>query len=112
MLSGENSFQNVRDFVLDGMPNLESVKIGKGCFRINWREERDGVCRITNCPNLCQLQIGDKSFQYFKSFELSNVNSLQSIEFGDCCFSCSDFSLKGECNLKKSCIIIIQIFHH
>ena len=61
-----------------------------------WRERDDGICRITNCPNLRQLEIGYESFVDFKSFELSNVNSLQSINFGYDCFSFADFSLKGE----------------
>ena len=32
----------------------------------------------------------------FQSFELFNLNFLQSIKFGDCCFLNADFSLKGE----------------
>ena len=72
------------------------MKIGKECFRIYDKERDDGVCRITNCPNLRQLEIGDYSFVDFKKFELSNVNSLQSIKFGDYCFIYADFSLKGE----------------
>ena len=56
---------------------------------------RCGLC-ITNCPNLTQLEIGDHSFGDFKSFELSNLNSIQSIKFGDFCFKYADFSLKGE----------------
>ena len=80
---------------------MESVKIGKECFRIGEEERDDGVCRITNCPNLCQLEIGYKSFEDFKSFELSNLNSLQSIRFGDGCFGYADFSLKGEWKERK-----------
>ena len=82
--------------MIDGLESLESVKIGEECFRIDWRERDDGVCRITNCPNLRQLEIGDWSFFDFKSFELSNVNSLQSIKFGGSCFFYADCSLKGE----------------
>ena len=44
-------FKNIREFVIDGLERLESVKIGEDCFRINngtlWSHERnDGVCRI------------------------------------------------------------------
>ena len=92
---GNECFQHVREFVVDGLESLESVKIGYECFRIGWRE-RDGICRITNCPNLRQLEIGDRSFVDFKSFELSNLNSIQSIKFGESCFQFADFSLKGE----------------
>ena len=93
---GNDCFKEVREFVIDGLESLESVKIGEECFRICYGERDVGICRIRNCPNLRQLEIGDESFQYFKSFELSNLNSLQSIYFGDWCFCCADFSLKGE----------------
>ena len=94
---GCNCFQNVREFVIDGLERLESVKIGQKSFRIDeWKERDDGICRITNCPNLRQLEIGDDSFYDFTSFELSNLNSLQSIEFGERCFQYADCSLKGE----------------
>ena len=90
-------FKHVREFVVDGLESLESMKIGDNCFRISDNERDDGVCRITNCPNLRQLEIGDYSFQDFKSFELSNLNSIQSIKFGDNCFKyAEEFSLKGE----------------
>ena len=82
---------------------MESVKIGKECFRIGDKERDDGICRITNYPNLRQLEIGDWNFVDFKSFEISNVNSLQSIKFGDWCFKYADFSLKGELKERKKC---------
>jgi len=93
---GNHCFTNVREFVIDSVESLESVKIGEYCFRISGDERNDGVCRITNCPNLRQLEIGGDSFADFKSFELSNVNSLQSIKFDWHCFEYADFSLKGE----------------
>ena len=93
---GYKCFKHVREFVLDGLASLESVIIARECFRINVDESDDGVCRITNCPNLRQLEIGDYSFADFKSFELSNLNSIQSIKFGKCCFDYANFSLKGE----------------
>ena len=93
---GHSCFQHVREFVLDGLTGLESVKIGEYCFRISGNERYDGVCQITNCPNLRQLEIGDHSFEYFKSFEISNLNSLQSINFGEYCFEYADISLKGK----------------
>ena len=94
---GKDCFKHVREFVVDGLASLESVKIGEECFRISHKVRNDGVCRITNCPNLCQLEIGWNSFQDFKSFEISNLNSIQSIKFGQSCFEyVEDFSLKGE----------------
>ena len=93
---GNACFKNVREFVVDGLESLESVKIGVECFRIGDGERNDGICRITNCPNLRQLEIGDGSFIDFKSFEISNLNSIQSIKFGNGCLQYADYSLKGE----------------
>ena len=92
---GTKCFQKIREFVLDGLESLESVKIGVECFRVDEDYSNNGICRITNCPNLRQLEIASRSFEYFKSFELSNVNSLQSVRFGGDCFSFTDLSLKG-----------------
>ena len=93
---GSSCFQNIREFVLDGLESLKSVKISGNCFKISGDERDDGVCRITNCPNLRQLEIGDASFIDFQSFEISNLNSIQSIKFGHNCFYYADCSLKGE----------------
>ena len=94
---GNRCFQNVREFVIDGLESLESVKIGEECMRISENERDDGVCRITNCPNIRQLEIGFNSFVDFQLFEISNVNTIQSIKFGRCCFKhAEEFSLKGE----------------
>ena len=94
---GNGCFKDVREFVIDGLESLESVIIGELSIRKSSRRRDDGICRITNCPNLRQLEIGDCSFKDFKSFELSNLNSIQSIEFGHWCFRYAEgFSLKGE----------------
>ena len=83
--------------MIDGLASLDSVKIGERSFRISDKECDDGVCRITNCPNLRQLETGWNSFRDFQSFELSNLNSIQSIKFGNDCFQYAEvFSLKGE----------------
>ena len=94
---GINCFKHVSKFVIDGLESLESVKIGLNSFRIDGKECDDGICRITNCPNLRQLEIDYWTLVDFKSFEISNLNSLQSIKFGDNCFKYAKvFSLKGE----------------
>ena len=93
---GNECFQKVCELVIDGLENLKSLKIGRDCFRLDYYNRNEGVCRITNCPNLRQLEIGNKSFRDFKSFELFNVNSIQSIKFGQWCFYYADCSLKGE----------------
>ena len=89
-------FKHVREFVIDGLESLENVRICGKSFKLGDGERDDGICRITNCPNLHELEIDDWSFEDFKSFEISNVNSIQSIKFGHSCFEYADFSLKGE----------------
>ena len=94
---GNECFKHVREFVIDGLASVKSVKIGRDCFRKGDEKRDDGFCRITNCPNLCQLEIDSRSFDDFKSFELSDLNSLQSIYFGYRSFEYdAEFSLKGE----------------
>ena len=91
-----NCFKNVREFVLNGLKNLESVKIGCCSLFISNQRRDDGLLRITNCPNLRTLVIGYESFADFKQFELSNVNSLQFIEFGgDSFYYAENCILKG-----------------
>ena len=91
---GDNCFGKVRVFELDGLSELESVVIGKSSFRISTSERSDGTYRIVNCPKLKSIQIGDKSFSDYHSFELNNLPSLQSIDIGeDCFFWAPSFSL-------------------
>ena len=92
----DDSHKDIREFVIEDIPNLEMVTIGSNCFKIDWNQRIDDTFRITNCPNLRQLEIGEKSFVNFKSFELSYLDSLQSIKFGRQCFCYADCSLKGE----------------
>lgn len=92
----DGSLKHIREFVIDGLISLKTVSIGEMCFRISNRKRNDGICRITNCPNLCHLEIGTHCFADFKSFELSNLNSLQSITIGNECFLyVKEFIIKG-----------------
>lgn len=93
---GCHCFVEAREFVIDSVSCLELVKIGYECFNIDEEEREDGFFRIHNCPTLSHLEIGNNSFQDFKFFEVSHVNSLQSIRFGNTCFEYADCSLKGE----------------
>ena len=92
IIFGDSCCQKVPDFVIDGLPNLMTVKIGERCFMSGDRG-RNGLFRIMNCPNLRQLEIGNRSFNQFRFFKLTNVNSLQSITFGNSCFDQSDIFL-------------------
>ena len=93
---GDNCFGKVRVIDLDGLSELESVVIGQQSFRIGSSERSDGSCRIVNCPKLKSIQIGYESIQDYHTFELGNLPSLQSIDFGDRCFNWVPlFSLTG-----------------
>ena len=92
---GEECFRTVCKFVLDGMEQLEIVKIEEKCFVSKGVDAKDGLCRITNCPKLRQIELGKAVFAEFTQFELSNVNSLQSIKFDFGCFLNADCILKG-----------------
>ena len=93
---GDYCFGQLRVFELDGLSELESVVIGQKSFRISEYKRTDGSCRIVNCPKLKSIQIGDRSFQDYNLFELSNLPSLQSIDMGNSCFwFAPSFSLTG-----------------
>ena len=93
---GDGCFGKVRVFELDGLDELESVVIGEYSFRISDAERNDGSYRIVNCPKLKSIQIGNRSFFDYHSFELNNLPSLQSIFISYWCFEYAPlFSLTG-----------------
>ena len=100
---GDNCFGKVRVFDLNGLSELESVVIGQKSFTYAktreeiWNKVRtDGTYRIVNCPKLKSIQIGYISFGDYRSFELNNLPSLQSIDMGHRCFYYAPiFSLTG-----------------
>ena len=98
---GDDCFGSVRSLELNGLYELESVVIGQRSFTLYpkgpWTHKRtDGECRITNCPKLKSLAMGDFSFGDYNAFELDSLPSLQSIEIGIAGFhSTSSFSLTG-----------------
>ena len=98
---GNDCFERVRLFELNGLIELESVVIGKRSFSTKPNEpwnsiRRDGVFSIVNCPILESIQIGDYSFGDYHSFELNNLPSLQSIDIEYMCFyDVPSFSLTG-----------------
>lgn len=103
VIIGDSSFRKVRQFELSGLPELEGIVIGKNSFTnatthddtISYSDTPGGVCRIVTCPKLKSIQIGYGSFyDYYYSFEVTNLQSLQSIQIEDWCFcKTSSFSL-------------------
>ena len=96
---GNDCFESVQTFKIEGLNRLKSVKIGKNSFtqvkESNWvremtnswfRERTNNQSKsfhILNCELLESIQIGEFSFSDFAGgFELSNLKSLKSIQIG------------------------------
>ena len=73
-------------FVIDGLNELESVKIGKNSFSLSKDRRKGSKCLIMNCDRLREVEIGNCSFSYYEVFELKNLPSLHSIQMGDDAF--------------------------
>ena len=88
---GDECFNSVQTFKIEGLNQLKSVKIGNNSFtqvkRDNWdRDKANNILRsfhILDCESLESIQIGEFSFSDFGGeFELSNLKSLKSIQIG------------------------------
>ena len=106
VMIGSNCFGTVREFELNGLKELESVVIGQKSFTyaktdsaVSSSKRTDGSYRILNCPKLTLIQVGDYSFSdYYQSFELHNLPSLQSISIDqkNCFYWTASVSLTSE----------------
>ena len=77
---GNDCFENVSRFVIDGLNELETIIIGNNCFELNWDIRNGGSYMIMNCDQLREIHIGVGSFYCYESFELKNLPSLISIQ--------------------------------
>ena len=83
---GDECFESVKTFKIDGLNRLETIKIGSNSFT----QEKNGIgndrsksFHILNCESLESIQIGQFSFSDFAGeFELKNLPQLQSIQIG------------------------------
>ena len=88
IVEDNNQFQTLNTFDLTGLQYLEGVKIGRNCFNYQKNttpKKRYGArkFRITNCPRLTEIHIGNYSFSDFSGeFTLSGLNSLTSLYIG------------------------------
>ena len=80
---GDHCFENVDRFVIDGLNELKSMKIGKNSFKYSNKKRCGSKCVIMNCDQLNEIQIGYESFYRYESFELKNLPSLISIQLDD-----------------------------
>ena len=83
---GNDCFENVSRFVIDGLNELETIIIGNNCFELNWDIRNGGSYMIMNCDQLREIHIGVGSFYCYESFELKNLPSLISIQLGYAAF--------------------------
>ena len=79
LVIGDDCFENVNRFVIDGLNELESVKIGKNSFCLSKDTRKGSKCLIMNCDGLREVEIGKESFEYYEVLELKNLPSLHSI---------------------------------
>ena len=95
-----NAFQNTKSFEMFNLTSLQSIDIGQSCFYSASSFSLIGmvesiIWRI-GLPQLQSIKLNNNAFQNTKSFEMSNLTSLQSIDIGQSCFNgASSFSLIG-----------------
>ena len=83
----DSSFGSVSTFQIEGLNQLQTIKIGKNSFtqRKNggYGNDQSKSFHILNCESLESIQIGEYSFSDFGGeFELKNLTQLQSIQIG------------------------------
>ena len=83
---GDDCFESVQTFKIDGLNRLKTIKIGSNSFTHNKNDignDKSKSFHILNCESLESIQIGEYSFSDFGGeFELKNLPQLQSITLG------------------------------
>ena len=83
---GDDCFENVNEFVIDGLKELKSLKIGNNSFTKEKNSQGNDYSRsfhILNCIELKSIEIGRYSFSdYGGGFELKNLPKLTTIIIG------------------------------
>ena len=101
---GNDSFESVKTFQINGLNRLKCLKIGKRSFaqkKNGFGDDESKSFHILNCKSLESIQIGQFSFSDFAGeFELKNLPQLQSIQIGTIGsdsynFFCSSFVIRG-----------------
>ena len=84
---GDNCFESVESFQIDGLNRLKTIKIGTNSFtqvKNTYGDDESKSFHILNCESLESIQIGECSFSdYAGDFELKNLPQLQSISIGN-----------------------------
>ena len=82
---GDGCFENVKNFMIDGLNELKSLKIGINSFtRYSWGGDSSCSFAVLNCAELKSIKIGLSSFiDYGGEFELNNLPKLLTIKIGE-----------------------------
>ena len=94
---GNDCFESVQTFQIDGLNRLKTIKIGNNSFtQRKYGNDASKSFHILNCESLESIQIGEWSFSdYAGEFELKNLPQLQSIQTGSSNFHYSSFVIRG-----------------
>ena len=105
---GDLCFKHVKEVILVGLQQLETVVIGDGSFTEHENDRPDdtkpyGYFYLKHCERVRELTIGCGSFSDYAVCEIENVDSLEVIEMGDldedsCNFYHASLELKSECD--------------
>ena len=79
---GDISFNSVKVFVLENLPFLKTVSIGKNCF-LNVQNADSKCFRIANCSHLKSFVVQEWSFQNCGGvIDISKLKRLKTIQIG------------------------------
>ena len=102
---GNNKFNQVSTFLIEGLSSLTTISIGSNSFtsmKNGFGNDINKSFHILNCTKLESIEIGEYSFSdYGGQFELSNLPQLQSIQIGQLnsnsynFYSSSSFEIEG-----------------
>ena len=94
---GKKCFKYIHSCILENLPSLEKIEIGDECFTAGSVKRKEGCFSIVKCSNLQSIEIGEKSFRDYYSFNLGQLPSLRSIHFKARSFTLTPaFELKGK----------------
>ena len=96
---GDDCFENVDEFKIDGLNHLKSLKMGMNSFtkeKNSYGNDESRSFHLLNCDKLESIEVGKYSFSdYGGGFELNNLPSLISIKMSSRNFYYSLFVVKG-----------------
>ena len=108
LIIGDYSFENVNEFVIDGLNELNSLVIGMNSFtkkKNSFDNNKSRSFQIVNCNELESIEIGSYSFSdYGGGFELNSLPKLSTIKIGEIgstswSFYYSSFEIKGNIDM-------------